>query len=430
MLLSGCTKTPPEEPQTTETTEIEESTTEEETEETTVEPTETPEPSLDSLYKNDEGYKVAKNVLKYIQENDLNEIIKYIDLPENAILTGKNFLSYMTKKEVSLMVGNPSAQIFRFQQGQTFSTAGIKCGDMQFLLNLQNFDGEWRLLFPDIIQENATIMAPGDVEIILNGVKLNRDDAVYCKETDDGRVIYTLSIPNDTIEATIKSDFFGSYKTTMKRRSNTDIAEYTITGSLTDKQAEDAMNGFKEIFNQLISEGFTRDLTEDGLIEFDREEIVKKYFSSSIDDETVNNFIEWITRTRNAETTIKDVYISEVKQRDSQSSFICSNNIVMLNIGYELAWNTSENDDPHFETSRHLCSVFLERQQDGSFKIYRTTNIFQDTNFEKTVSQYEAIEKEFKFPGYKVRELPEEPETTETTQDPEPTTEEHHGITG
>lgn len=308
---------------------------------------------LEDQYGNRESYKTVLALINYMENEDYQSILEMAKLPDNSIVKPDDVSYYLKRSDYSYLVGVKS-EITEFNESGDTAIAKIKCGSEVANMTLTlNDNDEWIPQLDGLYKKDAKILAVGKAKVILNGIELDEaKNAEKYLEKNDGRVVYTLTIPNRPIKAVTETECFGTIEMDIEK---SDKVDFTTMCDIDVIYADEALSAFKDIYNQMLSDAYNgiKDVAS-----------YEKYFSKEASADFIDTTVAGILSMAGSE---EGIACTEVIKKPDASIFPVTTKRLAANIGYKLSFNNLGS-----QTYQSRFSHIFMDLEDGEYKLYST----------------------------------------------------------
>lgn len=297
-----------------------------------------------------EAYDMADNLVKSLKNKDYDSILKMMNLPENSIVSANDIEFTLNRNEYSDFIGENIETLQCKVSGNKIDLE-LKTGTHKFKPVITKDNEKWTLHIEDAIDKDASVIAPGNAAIKINGIELNED-----KDAEDyegykvkGLVRYTLTVPTKPFIATINTLFGESQVEGVKSVDNDGKTSYSIIPNLDPENSEFIENEAKEALNNALI------VYDTGTTEINR---YIDLFAIDAPQENIENFVSAL---KNKVGDIKNLEYTNLKLSKDTKSFIVSLNRAVLKVEYTIKL--------YDKTMNGTGEVAVENTDDG-YKLY------------------------------------------------------------
>lgn len=347
--ITGCKE---EEIETTETTEIQEVTTEEEL--TISEIEETTEESQEEK-EEDDGYETAERFLLCLKDQDFDKIFDTIALFDNSVVSKEDLTEILknskwkeiigSNKELSLMASDTNYEDRRLYV--------FKIGDEQYEVQVaKDYDGKWRVSLSGYLVNNFQFVVPWEVKVYWDGEELDRDK--YSKPINTGNTrldLYTVTCTPTKTNFKFVSDSYGEFIRDITPRELED--PYELDRNFSEEQRNEVLIGVEEMCTTMFSD------YQNGM---SKEEWCYKHFgyiTTDKEEESIYYQIEeYVKNNNNAKIEMIDI-----TQWDDNFCGISMNRVATVNFSYKIKMTLPDGTEKISDTM--YSNIRVEKAKHG-----------------------------------------------------------------
>ena len=309
----------------------------------------------DESYKNKPSYKAIEAFADSLAKEDYEAMFSLVYLPENSVLTVDDISYTIARTDYADLIGSDSIPIEGFDNTSTSAYAEIGAGQSSVSVQavLDEKDNQWRIDIPGLYIRDVRILAPGKAQVSLNGVDLDMDSAVK-HSNGQGRVVYTVTVPNRQITGVTKT-VFGDLEKVMVQRDEDDEADFTICPETDDALSEEVLEAIKSNVNAILA------LYEAGDLDVSN---WQPYFSEKTSAEDIRAVQDAMKEMHEWNSKINQASLSSVLSREGHKPWVSSNDTVSVNVQFETRFSY-ESQNLTGGTSRVFGFFVMEKTDNG-----------------------------------------------------------------
>ena len=307
----------------------------------------------------DENTSLPANFAQALTDEDYEEILEMLHLPENSIVSAENIQAFLERSNLQDFLGTDeiTAEVTDETDTQIIGNLSIGEGENEncTVIFNRNKENEYVLDMEAAYQERE-IKAPGEASIRINGIELNEDWASSAGN-EHGTVTYTVFCPVDNFEADV-STAIGDYTVEVEWNEETDKPYDIICHEPDEEVLNNICETLKTNLNNMIADMASG------------EKDLEKYLSEDAKSGLEDELLSWYSKLDVAEapviTILEPAADTDPLDEDNRHS-IWTNNTIHICTQLENTWNNNgENKNSHIHVQ-----FDLELNQ-GTYKIIDT----------------------------------------------------------
>lgn len=310
---------------------------------------------VDYLFINDsdkESTKVIKQFVKAVKYSDYETIKRLLYLGENSVINTDDIKTWIENSDLNILKNNEQVYIRMYYENNGILMTEVVYGEDANKENIKVYldldeNGHW-------IPRMDNLYRTVDMFYKLGGnLKIDGIDLGVISNINNQYKI-SLVVPNRELYIEYSTEKFGVLKYNLFIEDNKSL--YNIDFKLPTDTQSLALDEFKTIFNNILT-GINNGEKSDSFY--------AKYFSDSIDESQLNNFINQLSSMQKQYNIKSDIICENLSLSRLDNSLIINDYTFSLIVNFKLSFESPSSSG----IEKRNIEVDLEIQEDGSYKI-------------------------------------------------------------